>query len=128
MALSYPELTPLSNLIIGCAIEVHTHLGPGLLESIYEECLAVELEQAGCKVDRQPQIPVRYKGRTLSAYYRPDVLVDRKIILEVKSVEKMSLVHAAQVRTCLRITGLRLGFLFNFNSVTLPDGMKRIVL
>ena|SRR5687768_18125652 len=128
MALSHPDLTPLSNEIIRGAITVHRELGPSLLESIYEECLALELRDAGLKVESQAAVPVVYKGRRLQVCYRPDLIVDRKIIIEIKSVEKLIPVHSSQLLTYMRLTGIRVGLLFNFNSPVLAQAMKRLSL
>lgn len=128
MALSYPETNSLSRQIIGCAIEVHRSLGPGLLESIYEECLFWEICDSGLAVSRQRSIPIVYKTHHLAAAYRPDLVVSDKIIVEVKAVEKVLPVHDAQVLTYLKLTGLHIGLLFNFNTTSLVAGMKRISL
>lgn len=128
MPLAHPELTPRSNRIIGCAIEVHRELGPGLLESIYEECLEVELHDAGFAVSRQRQIPVVYKKRKLSSLYRCDLIVDELIMIEVKAVDAVLGVHSAQLLTYMRLSAIELGFLFNFNSETVVGGMKRLIL
>ncbi len=126
MTLSYPETDGLTNKIIGCAIEVHRHLGPGLLESIYEECLCLELYEAGLTLERQRPIAVIYKGHPVGAYFKPDLLVGRSVIVEIKSVEKLLPVHEAQVLTYLKITGIHVGLLFNFNTAILASGMKRL--
>jgi GxxExxY protein len=128
MALSHPDLTPLSSEIIRCAIVVHRDLGPSLLEAIYEECLELELGDVGLKVESQAAVPVIYKGRQLKACYRPDLIVDRKIIVEIKSVEKLIPVHSSQILTYMRLTGIRVGLLFNFNSAVLTQAMKRLSL
>ena len=118
----------LSRKIIGCAIEVHRNLGPGLLESIYEECLAKELELNRISHERQVMLPISYKGTRLEGEYRLDFLVENKIILELKSVESVLPVHKAQLLTYLKLTGLRLGLIINFNVPALKDGIIRIVL
>ena len=128
MALSYPETNATSRAVIGCAIEVHRHLGPGLLESIYEECLAVELADAGLSIQRQPPVPVVYKGRKVGGVYRPDILVNQEVIIEVKAVEKLLPVHQSQVLTYLRVTGLHVGLLFNFHTDSLTASMRRLSL
>ncbi len=128
MALSHPELTPLSSEIIRCAITVHRELGPSLLESIYEECLRIELCDAGLKVESQAAVPVVYKGKRLEVCYRPDLIVDKKMIIEIKSVEKLITVHSSQLLTYMRLTGIRVGLLFNFSSPVLTQAMKRISL
>ena len=116
-----------SDRIIGCAIEVHRHLGPGLLESAYEAALAVELEDAGLRFQRQVAFPVVYKGRPIGEY-RLDLLVESKVIVEIKSVERLDPVFDAQVLTYLRVTGVRVGLLINFHSRLLKHGIKRFVL
>ncbi|OGI50485.1 MAG: GxxExxY protein [Candidatus Muproteobacteria bacterium RIFCSPHIGHO2_02_FULL_65_16] len=117
----------LSNEVIGAAIEVHKHLGPGLLESIYQTCLAHELTNRGFKVAREAVFPVRYKGLEFPAAYRADLVVQDKLILELKAVDVMLPVYAAQLLSYLRMSGLKLGLLINFNVSHLRDGIKRIV-
>jgi len=118
----------ISNKIIQAAIEVHRHLGPGLLESAYEECLCYELSKMGLSFKRQQSLPVEYKGIKLDCGYRLDLVVEEKVIVEVKSVEKLLPIHQAQLLTYLRLSGLKLGLLINFNSALLKDGIKRMVL
>ena len=125
MMLIYEEL---SGQIRGAAIEVHRELGPGLLESAYEECLCYELRSRGIAYDRQLELPVKYKGLQLDCGYRIDVLVEKKIVLELKSVDALLAIHEAQLMTYLKLSGCRLGMLMNFNVVLMKDGMKRIVL
>lgn len=122
------EFDPLSNRVIGLAIEVHRHLGPGLLESAYEACLAHELHAAGIACERQKDLPVRYKGLELDCAYRIDLLVDGALVLELKSVERLLPIHEAQLLTYLKLTGVRTGLLINFNVPFLKDGLKRMVL
>jgi GxxExxY protein len=117
----------ISSKIIGASIEVHKQLGPGLLESTYETCLAYELKQKGLKVDRQIALPVIYKDVKLDAGYRIDLLVENKVIVEIKSVEALVDIHTAQLLTYLKLKELKLGLLINFNSVKVVDGLKRIV-
>jgi GxxExxY protein len=117
----------ISKAIIGCAIEVHKLLGPGLLESAYEECLYYELRQAGLKVEKQKPLPVIYKEVRLEAGYRIDLLVENKVVVEIKSVEVLNDVHTAQVLTYLKLSGCKLGLLINFNSARLASGIKRLV-
>ncbi|MGE0019773.1 MAG: GxxExxY protein [Draconibacterium sp.] len=112
--------------IIGCAIEVHKTLGPGLLESAYEECLFFELQSAGLKVEKQKPLPVIYKDIKLDAGYRIDLLVEQNVVVELKSVDAMNDVHIAQVITYLKLSGCKLGLLINFNVVKLVDGIKRL--
>ena len=114
--------------IIGAAIEVHRHLGPGLLESAYEECLALELRAAGVPFERQIVLPVSYKGRTLDAGYRLDLLVADTVVVELKSVAELLPVHEAQLLTYLRLSGKRVGLLINFNVTSLRQGIMRRVL
>jgi len=118
------ELNQLTRRIIGCAIEVHRHLGPGLLEAIYESALCIELEMAGLAHERQKPVPVTYKGRTLGEQ-RLDILVEDTVILELKSVERFDPVFEAQILGYLRMTGKPLGLLINFNSRLLKDGIRR---
>ncbi|MGH9352433.1 MAG: GxxExxY protein [Terriglobia bacterium] len=119
---------PLTHKIIAGAIEVHRHLGPGLLESAYEECLCWELKQAGLAVDRQVPLPVTYKQVRLELGYRLDLLVENQVIVELKTSERLLPIHEAQQLTYLRLTGVRKGLLLNFNSAVLKDGIKRMVL
>jgi len=121
------ELNKLTERIIGLAIEVHRCLGPGLLESIYESALCMELDQAGLPYQRQLLLPVLYKGQEIGEY-RLDLLVDESVIVEIKSVERYDPVFAAQVLTYLRITGKTLGLLINFNSHLLKTGIRRLIL
>ena len=118
----------LTAAIIGAAIEVHRHLGPGFLESAYEECLDWELQERGFKVGRQLRVPLTYKGATLEANYRLDLLVDETVIVDVKAIDRLAEVHTAQLLTYLRHTDLEVGLLINFNSPLLRDGIKRVVL
>jgi GxxExxY protein len=113
--------------IIGAAIEVHRHLGPGLLESVYDECLAVELEWRGVRYARQFPVPVAYKGRIIGADLRIDFLAERCVVVELKAVEKLLPVHDAQLLTYLRLTNLQVGLLINFNVPLLSDGVRRLV-
>ena len=121
------ELNRLSERIIGCAIEVHRELGPGLLESAYESALCIELGLLGVPVKRQVAIPLYYKGQLLSEF-RLDLMVDDRIVLEVKSVERFDPIHIAKLMTYLRITELKLGLLLNFNSALMHHGIKRVML
>ena len=117
----------LSNIIIGCAIEVHKQLGPGLLESTYQVCLAYELKKKGLHIIEQQALPVVYKEVKLEAGYRIDILVDNKVIIEIKSVDALADIHTAQLLTYLRLKELKLGLIINFNTILLKDGIKRIV-
>ncbi len=117
----------LSNEIIGAAIEVHKHLGPGLLENIYQECLAYEIKSRGYKVAREVVLPVRYKGLDFPAAYRADMLVAERVIVELKVVDALLPVHVSQLLSYLRIGRLKLGLLINFNVAQLREGIKRVV-
>jgi GxxExxY protein len=117
----------LSERVFGCAIEVHRHLGPGLLESAYEDCLAYELEQAGVAIRRQAELPIIYKGIRLAVAYRLDFVVENRLVLEIKSVERVLPIHEAQLLTYLRMSGLRAGLILNFNHVVLKEGIRRVV-
>ena len=125
MALLHEELT---GSILKCAYKVHGALGPGLLESAYEECLHYEIDKVGLEVVKQKPMPLVYEERKLDLGYRIDLLVEGKVILEVKSVEAFNPVHLAQVMTYLKLSGCRIGFLINFNVLSLKDGIKRIIL
>jgi GxxExxY protein len=117
-----------TSAIIGSAIEVHRELGPGLLESSYEACLAHELVIRGFKVIRQLAIPVSYKGISLDCGYRADLLVEEQIIVELKTVERIAPIHEAQILSYLRLSGKSVGLLINFHSYTIRQGLKRVVL
>ena len=121
------EINHLTESLIGCAIEVHRQLGPGLLEGTYESAYCIELEDTGWKYKRQLIVPVVYKGRTIGEY-RLDLLVEDLVIVEIKSVERFDPVFEAQLLTYLRVAGKKVGVLFNFNSKLLKDGIKRLVL
>jgi GxxExxY protein len=120
-------LNALSERVVGSAIEVHRHLGPGLLESAYEECLCYELSHTGLRFERQTPLPVKYKGVLLDAGYRIDVLVEQRVLVELKCVERLAAIHEAQVLTYLKLMDARLGLLINFNVPALKQGIKRIV-
>jgi GxxExxY protein len=117
----------LTTKIIGAAIEVHKQLGPGLLESTYETCLAYELKQIGLNLQTQVALPVVYKEVKLNAGYRIDLLVENRIIIEIKSVEVLADIHTAQLLTYLKLKDLKLGLLINFNEVLLKKGLKRVL-
>jgi GxxExxY protein len=118
----------LTGEIIGAAVEVHQHLGPGLLESAYEECLCRELELRGVLFERQKPLPLTYKGIALECGYRLDLLVEGRIIVEIKSVETLAPIHEAQLLTYIRLARMKVGLLMNFNVPLLKDGIKRFVL
>ena len=117
----------LSNIIIGCAIEVHRHLGPGLLESAYEECLCRELSINNIAFERQKPLPVNYKGINLDCGYKLDIVVEKLVIVELKAIEQIIPIHQAQLLTYLKLSNLKLGLLINFNVPILKDGIKRLV-
>ncbi len=117
----------LSGIIIGCAIEVHKQLGPGLLESAYQECLLYELTQSGLKVGKEIPMPVVYKEVKLEHGYRMDLLVENKVVVEIKSVEGLTDVHTAQTLTYLKLGKYKLGLILNFNVSVMKNGIKRLV-
>lgn len=117
----------LSNIIIGCAIEIHKQLGPGLLESAYKECLHYELRQAGLKVQKEKPMPIIYKEVKLDHGYRIDLLVEERVVIEIKTVEAFNDIHIAQVLTYLRLGEYKLGLLLNFHTTTLKSGIKRVI-
>lgn len=121
------NIDELTGKIIGCAIEVHKILGPGLLESAYEECLAYELRKAGLSFDRQSSLPIVYKDIKLDHGYRLDIVVEEEVIIELKAVEAITPVHQAQMLTYMKLSGLDLGLIINFNVKLLKDGIKRFV-
>ena len=122
------EFDELSNRVIGCAIEVHRNLGPGLLESTYEQCLAHELKISGIPFKVQHPLPVQYKGFKLDCGYRIDLLIDNAIIVELKSVDKVLPIHQAQLLTYMKLSGISIGLLMNFNVKYMKSGIKRMVL
>jgi len=117
----------LSKKIIGCAIEVHKQLGPGLLESAYQECLSYELQNIGLKVKKEIPMPIVYKDVKLDHGYRIDLLVEDKVVIEIKSVEALNDVHTAQVLTYLKLGNYKLGLLLNFYVAILKNGIKRVI-
>jgi GxxExxY protein len=122
------ELNELTGKIIGAAIEVHRHLGPGLLESAYETCLAYELEKLGLSFERQHALPLVYKEIRLDQGYRVDLLVERRVVVELKVVDQIAPVHEAQVLSYLRFSGCEIGLLLNFNVKLLKDGIRRFIM
>ena len=118
----------LSERVIGLAIEVHRYLGPGLLESAYEECLCFELRQNGIEHERQVPQSILYKQTRLDCGYRMDIVAERELVIEVKSVERLQPIHDAQILTYLRLSGLKVGLLMNFNTILLKDGIRRLVM
>ncbi|MEH2358868.1 GxxExxY protein [Nostoc sp.] len=117
----------LSGLIIGCAMRVHTTLGPGLLESAYEVCLDYELNEAGLNVGKQIPLPLVYQNVQLECVYRLDLIVENKVIVEIKSVESFHPIHSVQLLTYLKLANCKLGLLINFNVLHLKQGLKRVV-
>jgi GxxExxY protein len=121
-------LNRLTEQIIDAAIEVHRHLGPGLLESTYETCLVYELEQLGLAVERQKALPLVYKEIRLDQEYRLDLLVEQKVVVELKASEKITSVHEAQMLSYLKLSGCKVGLLLNFNVKLLKDGIRRFMM
>jgi GxxExxY protein len=117
----------LATIVLDCAFEVHRNLGAGLLESSYEECLCFELKQSGLFIEKQKPLPLIYKDIKLDIGYRLDILVENKIIIEIKAVEAFNDVHLAQILTYLKLSGCKLGLLINFNVALLKSGIKRVV-
>jgi GxxExxY protein len=123
-----PHLNELTHEIVGAAIEVHRHLGPGLLESSYRECLCHELSLRGIGFRKECELPVHYKGIKLDCGYRADMIIEQQILVELKAVQALTPVHEAQLLTYLRLGGWRLGLLINFNVPVLKDGIRRRIL
>lgn len=121
-------MNELSHKVIGCAIEVHKALGSGLLETAYQKCLGFKLAQINIPFEYEKQIPIKYKNVHLDCGYRMDFLVDNTLVVELKSIDKLLPIHEAQLITYLKLTGLRLGLLINFNVIKLKDGIKRIIM
>ena len=117
----------LATIVLDCAFEVHRNLGPGLLESSYEECLCFELKQSGLFIEKQKPLPLIYKDIKLDIGYRLDILVENKIIIEIKAVEAFNDVHLAQILTYLKLSDCKLGLLINFNVALLKSGIRRVV-
>jgi len=122
------EINQITEKIIGCAIEVHKHLGPGLLEKAYEECLFYELIMAGLDVKRQLPLPLVYKEVELEVGYKIDLLVEIKVIVEIKAVDALAEIHKAQLMTYMKLAEIKIGLLINFNVVRLKDGIVRWIL
>jgi GxxExxY protein len=122
------EINQITEKIIGCAIEVHRNLGPGLLESAYEECLYYELNELGLNVKRQLALPLVYKDVKLDAGYRIDLMVENKVIVEIKSVEAIAEIHKAQLMTYMKLANIKIGLLINFNVSRLKDGIIRWII
>jgi GxxExxY protein len=119
--------TPEATAIIGCATRVHSALGAGLFESVYEQCLAVEFLKAGLSFQRQVTLPVRYEGFELQRAFVADFIVESSVLVELKSIDRLLTVHSAQVLTYMRLAGLKKGLLINFNTAHLRDGIKSFV-
>lgn len=117
----------LSRIVFDCALKVHQNLGPGLLESAYEECLFYELKKTGLDVQKQKALPLVYEEIKLDVGYRIDMIIENKLILEIKSVEALNDVHFAQLLTYLKLTNCKLGLLMNFNVTLIKNGIKRVV-
>lgn len=122
------EINELTGLILKKAYEVHSILGPGLLESTYEECLCYELTQCGLAVERQKALPIIYKDIKLDAGYRLDIVVNNSVVIELKSVEALNPIHASQLLTYLKLSKIRYGLLINFNVRSLKEGIKRFIM
>lgn len=114
-------------IVLDCSFQVHTALGPGLLESVYEECLYYELKKSGLNVGKQMRLPLVYKEVKLEAGYRIDLLVENKVIIEIKSVETLNEIHLAQILTYMKLSGCKLGLLANFNVKHFKEGIKRVI-
>jgi hypothetical protein len=119
------ELNELTEIVIGCALEVHRNLGPGLLESAYQECLIYELKTYGLYVEREIKLPIIYKEIQIDHGYRIDLLIENRLVIELKTVEKFTDVHTAQILTYMKLGGYATGLLINFNTKLLKDGIKR---
>ena len=119
---------PLTEKVIGCAIEVHRILGPGLLESAYQRCMLFELRKQGLAVETEVPMPVNYKGEIMDCGYRVDMLVEKSLILELKAVDAILPIHQAQLLTYMKLAGIHLGLLINFHQPRLVDGLKRFIL
>ena len=124
---SWSAENELTDKIIGAAIEVHRHLGPGLLESAYQECLCYELSRMGLAFTREVHLPLSYKGLQLDCSYRIDLLVEDAVLVELKSIEQILPIHSAQLLTYLRAAHKQIGLLINFNVLVLKDGIRRVV-
>ncbi len=121
------DINKITEIIIGCAIEVHRQLGPGLLESTYETCLYYELSKTGLLLQRQVAMPLVYKDIKLEQGYRIDLLVEDRVVVEVKMVEAIADVHVAQTLTYLKLSGAKIGLIINFNVLKLTDGIRRLI-
>jgi GxxExxY protein len=117
----------LSRIVFDCALKVHQTLGPGLLESVYEECLFFELKKTGLRIEKQKPLPLVYEEIKLEIGYRLDIIIENKLILEIKSVDALNDIHFAQILTYLKLTDCKLGLLLNFNVILIKNGIKRVV-
>ncbi len=126
--MQFPDQYALTECVIGLAIEVHRHLGPGLLESAYEECLCYELGTHDIEFARQVALPIVYKEIALDCGYRVDLVVNRCLVIEVKAIERLHPIHDAQLLTYLRLSGHRIGLLMNFHAILLKNGLRRLML
>ena len=117
----------IAKIVFDCALKVHKQLGPGLLESAYEECLFYELKKTGLKVEKQKQLPLIYEDVKLDVGYRIDIFIENKFVIEIKAVESLHDVHLAQVLTYLKLTDSKLGMLINFNVTLIKNGIKRVI-
>jgi GxxExxY protein len=122
------ELEKITRAVIGAAIAVHKELGPGLLESTYEACLAYQLADDGWRVEQQKALPVKYRGVHLECGYRIDLLIENKVVIEIKAVESLKPIHQAQLLSYLKLSGCKVGLLINFNVRVLKNGIRRMVL
>lgn len=122
------EIDPVATKLVDCAFQVHKNLGPGLLESYYEQAMAIEMELQNLRFTRQPVVPVTYKGKMLDGQFRLDFLIEDKIVLELKSVEVMNPVFQSQILTYMKLSQAKLGFLINFNVPLIKNGIQRFVL
>ncbi|CAD2224323.1 conserved hypothetical protein [Pseudoalteromonas sp. 3J6] len=122
------DIDELTKIVIGCAIEVHKTLGPGLLESSYESCLMYELCQAGLNVKNQVELPIIYKEQYIATGYKLDILLSNELIIELKAVDKLQPIHSAQLITYMKLSNINTGLLINFNTLKLVDGIKRFNL
>ncbi len=123
----FMDLEKIFSAVLDCSFKVHTALGPGLLESAYEECLYYELQKSGLKVRKQKALPLVYEDVKLDVGYRLDLLVENKVIIEIKSVDSLADIHLAQILTYLKLSGCKLGLLVNFNVRHLKNGIKRVI-
>lgn len=121
------DIESIFKIVLDCSFKVHSALGPGLLESAYEECLSYELEKSGLRVIKQAPLPLVYEDIKLNIGYRVDLLVENKVIVELKSVEALADIHMAQILTYLKLSGCKLGLLVNFNVKHLKEGIKRVI-